>query len=497
MIEARDFLLPIAFVVVGGAAGLALAWWRDVRAAGAEARARRGSGPTAPFLVSTHGTTRRAHAVVDDGNLRILGPRTHLLLEGRGYTSAAVRRHALDEELLEFSTQRGYVDAAGTRYLVGAFEDWEPALVAALERPPRRAPTWRRIGAAAPRALLGATLIASVAFLAVVAVWASGRDVSARMERLLGEEGLESCAVRWSDGRQSRYAEVDCYEPFPEVGAPVRIRALSFPFDGRAMDHEGSWEGLTTVTGGPALISLGLVAGAVIVRLRRPAVRLVAQVAPTVAVDTGDPLTVSTGAPLGELLDALARIEQWSEGVTSAPEQSRWQPHLIALGAGRWWPAAVLGGLALLVDDVPHWLRTVLVVAATGAVALAAARAVTAWRAIRPAYTGAVTSEWDYRLVRLVDDEWLVLLLLGDRPHWVVALLGEGHPPVRGRCGVRGELREGGAVQLRIDGEFWMGAGPVERVDEVALRDLRDEVGDRLVDLGQARPGSGGDGPAQ
>ena len=57
------------------------------------------------------------------------------------------------------------------------------------------------------------------------------------------------------------------------------------------------------------------------------------------------------------------------------------------------------------------------------------------------------------------------------------------HPPPEGRCGVRGDLRDGGAVQLRMDDGFWMCAGPAERMDEEMVAGLREEVLDRIRDL--------------
>ena len=111
---------------------VAFAWWRDVRSRGAEAAVQRGRGLTVPVLVSVAGDNRRAYGVVDGRSLRVIGPRTHLVLDGATYVAEGHREHRLEPGLLEFSRQRGYVDAAGTRYLVGAFDDWEDALTAAL-----------------------------------------------------------------------------------------------------------------------------------------------------------------------------------------------------------------------------------------------------------------------------------------------------------------------------------------------------------------------------
>lgn len=488
MLELADVLLPLTVLVVFAVGGFALAWWRDVRSQGAPARVLRGGSLTVPVLVSVGGAGRRALAVLDDGRLTVVGPRTHLLLEGSAYLGAARRRHRLDEETFDFATQRGFVDASGTRYLLGVVEEWEPALETALRSPARPAPRWRRVAAATPRTAVGGAVAALLALLVFQVVWAGGADVAATMVRVVGDEGYETCAVRWTDGGEPRYAEVDCYPPFAEPGAPLRVRALAFPFEGAAMDLEGTYEGLTTVLGGLALACGAAALGTAVVRLRRPAVRLVAASAPVVELSEGPPVRVDHRASFLTRLDALARVEGWREGATAAPDQPWHQPYRIALGAGRWWPVPVLVGIGVFVVEIPYPVRVALVGGGAVAGLWAAASAARTWRALRPAYSGPVTSEWDYRLVRTPDEEWFVLLVLGERPHWIVPLPDEQHPAPAGRCGVRGDLRDGGAVQLRIDGSFWMTAGVVERVDDELLGEIDEDVRDRLRDLGR-RPG--------
>jgi hypothetical protein len=107
-------------------------------------------------------------------------------------------------------------------------------------------------------------------------------------------------------------------------------------------------------------------------------------------------------------------------------------------------------------------------------------RAWTAWTALRRPYSAPVTSEWDYVLLPSVDDLWYVFLLLGDTPRWSVVLLDEAHPPPTGRAGVRGDLEEGGAIHLVIDGTTWVGGSPVVRVDDELLEEVTGELRDRL-----------------
>lgn len=481
-------LVPLGLTVLGAATGLLLAWWNDIRSRRAEDAVRRGHSLTVAVLVSVAGDTRRVHGVVDEGALHVIGPRTRLVVDGADYAAAANRRHRVDEQLLEFAEQRGFVDASGTRHLVGVVDEWAPAVAAALEGPARRAPRWRLWAAAAPRAVVSALAVAALAFLVGQVVWAAGHDVSATMLRVVGEEGLESCAVRWQEGARTHHAEVDCYEPFPAQGTAVVVRALSWPLDGRAMDREGSYEALTVGLGSVVLVLSGVAVGVTATRVRRPAVRLRPAPAPAVA---WTPATAEVGVdprgPLPVLIGSLAAVEAWSEGVGTPPDLPWYQPYVLALTSARWWPVPLLAALAWLVEDVPDAVRLAALASGAALLLWALYRSLSTWLAIRPAYSGPVTSEWDYRLVRLVDDRWLALLFLGERPHWLVELIGDAgaHPAPVGRCGVRGELRDGGAVQLRVDGGYWMCAGPVERVDEELLSGLREEVVDRLRDLSQ------------
>ena len=494
MIELHHLLIPLTALVVGVAGGVAFAWWRDVRPRGAEAAVHRGRGLTVPVLVSVAGDNRRAYGVVDGRSLRVLGPRTHLVLDGATYVAEGHREHRLDEGLLEFSRQRGYVDAAGTRYLVGAFDDWEEALTAALTHGTRPAGRLRLWAAATPRGLAAAFAAAALALLVFQGIWAAGHDATATVLRVVGDEGLESCAVRWEDGDRSEYAEVDCYEPFPTAGTPVVVRALAWPFDESAMDEEGSYEGLTVVLGGLTVVLGAITAGIVLTRVRRQPIRLAPVPAPVVHVTEPTPVRLDAGDPLPALLGALCAVEAWEDAVGPAPEQRRYEAVELALYESRWWPVAVLAAPAFLVDGLPDPVRVVLVVAAVAALLWAVYGSVSTWLAVSPAYRGPVTSEWDYRLVRVETDEWAALLFLGDQPHWLVWLVtDDAHPAPIGRCGVRGDLEDGGAVQLRIDGDFWMAAGPVWRVDDDLLREIREDLLERLADRG--RPGALGDGP--
>ncbi|MFW5472989.1 hypothetical protein ACOCJ5_06760 [Knoellia sp. CPCC 206450] len=485
MIALDDVLLMLGLLACGTVVGAVAAAVAERSAARGATAARAGRAVTVPVLVGSGEAQRRGRAFVDGDDVVVIGPGTHLRVSRAAFRSTGQRRVGVNEELLEFAEQRGFVDAAGGRHLVGAVEEWGPALEAQLDRPPRPAGRWRRLRAALPTTPLVLVALALLAFTGFQALWAMGHDVDATLVRLVDhpDEGYTDCGVRWPapGGADAlpNYAEIDCYEPFPAVGDTVRIRALASPLEGSALDHEGTYEGLTLITGLAAIASgVGVVVGAT-ARLRRPPVRLAPIAA--AAVTVAPPVEVSSDADLLALLDALAVREGWqASGTGAAPDQPAYAPLLMALGSARWWPAAVLAAGAWLVDGIPGPLRAGLAAGAAAALAWAGWRALTTWLAVRRAAVGPVTSEWDYRLIRDVGDEWFALLLLGRTPHWMVLLDEPGHPPVSGRCGVRGDLQEGGAVHLRINGEFWPTMSPVVRVDDDIVSDMRHDVLDRL-----------------
>ncbi|MGL5864662.1 MAG: hypothetical protein ACRCYX_02155 [Dermatophilaceae bacterium] len=436
MYELHDVVLPVSIVLAGVVVGLAVAWCQDLRAGGADTRWSHGSGLTVPVVVSVGGDRHRASGVVDGGRLRVVGPRTHLLLDGAAYLAAGQRQHPVDDETVDDATQddatqRGFVDAGGTLHLVGAVAEWEAALQRALRGPSRPASRWRRLAAAVPRWAFAGLVASGLLLMTVQVVWAAGHDVQAQMVRVVS-----------------------------------------------------SYEWLTAMTGGLALVGAAVTTGVTAVRLHRPVVRLVARPAAALDLAPQGTVTVDPAAALLTRLGALAAAESWDDGVSDAPALPRYRPHLIALSSARWWPTPVLVGGGLLIVERPDVVRYGLLVAGGGAALWAVATARRTWFAVRPAYIAPVTSEWDYRLVRTPDNLWFALLLAGQQPHWIVPLWPGRHPSPVGRCGIRGDLRDGGAVQLRIGESFWMTDGPVERVSAELLRDIDEHLHDRLQEIG-------------
>ncbi|WP_404386597.1 hypothetical protein LL946_08505 [Knoellia locipacati] len=497
--SALSSVLPyLGFLLLCVLGGVAFAMLRDASARRGVAAAQRGRAVTVPVLVGSGDAQRRARAYVDGDDVVVIGPRTHLRVGRTTFRDAGARRQVVDDELLDFAEQRGFVDASGQHHLVGALDEWGPAFDAQLDRPASRAGRWRRVRAALPTVPLALIVLSVLAFAAFQGLWAMGRDVDATMVRAVEypEDGYTDCGVRWPDSTDGSvlggYAEVDCYEPYPAVGDTVPIRVLAFPFEGSALDRPDSYDALSVVTAVPGVLSLLALGGITLVRLRRPPIRLGRLAIPEVRV--APTVEVAADADLLTLLDALAVKEGWDrDGTGSPPDEPAYRPLLIALGSARWWPAVVLGAAALLVFELPMNLRYGLGAGAVAALLWALVQSVGTLLTVRRAYAGPVTSEWDYSLVRGIDDEWCALLTLGRNPHWLVYLAGPNHPPVRGRCGVRGELVDGGAIHLRIAGEFWPTDSPVVRMDDEILADIVEDVGYRLGPAGgrTGRPGTG------
>ena len=476
-----DLVGPAIGIGLSVAGGFAYAAWRGWRGRRSLPAVRAGRRVAIPVLVAAEQDSSGL-AVLDGNDLRVVTARHHLLLAREEVGRSATRRTKVDEELDEVADLRGFVDDSGKRYFLGPTESWWSTFDALLAAPARAAGRLERLRAAVPRSAAVIALVALVGAGLFQAIWWSGHDVSARMVRLVaGDEG-DSCAVTWRDGARSEYAEVDCYEPYPGVGSTVTVRALAWPFDESAMDREGSFEGITSLTVGPGFLAVvvGFMLGAR--RLRRPVVRLRAP-------DGSLPKAAAPPRPaevaalsLRELARSVSRQEDWDgEAALEPPPRRWWEPLVMSLAAGRWWPAAVLLAIAWLPESLPDPWRYALSAGALAVLLWAAYHAIRAWLVIRRAAQGTVTSEWDYQLVRTADELWFVLLLLGDIPHWAAVLGSEEHPRPEGRCGVRGELQEGGAIQLRIDGHYWVAASPVLRCDDEFRRDVREDLETRLT----------------
>lgn len=495
MISWETFVWPVLGILVSGFAGLGYAAWRDFGARRSVTAVRAGRRVAIPMTVDADGVVR-GHGVRDGMDIRILAKKHHLVVDREEFLASRTRRGRFDDELFEYAELIGLVDDTGRRYYVGPPEEWGPAFRATLDVPARSAGGLWRLWAGTSRVALGVAAAALLLGGVFQGIWWSGHDVSAHMVKVVaGDEG-DSCAVEWRDGGRREHAELDCYEPFPQAGDTVRVRALAWPFDESALDYEGVFEFFTLAPGALAAAGLMGAAGLGVRRLRRPAVRLRARAReeqageelPTTAKD-------AKGMPFRTLAAAVAEREGWGDDVVvEPPAPHRWDPMLMALGSARWLPVVVLLGVAWLPESLPQQWRLALTTGAGVMLVWALWRSVTTYLAVRRPFGQPVTSEWDYQLVRTDDELWVVLLLLGDTPHWATFLAGgDAHPAAAGRCGIRGDLEEGGAVHVRIMDRFWVPSSPVIRVTEDFREDVREDLVSRLVD-GPA--GGGGRGAA-
>jgi len=482
VISWETFIWPVLGLLVSGLGGLGYAAWRDFGARRSVTAVAAGRRVAIPMTVDLDGVMR-GHGVRDGMDIRILAKKHHLVVDREEFLASRTRRGRFDDELYEYAELIGLVDDAGRCYYVGPPEEWGPAFRATLDAPARSAGRLWRLWAGTSRVALEVAAVALLVGGVFQGIWWSGHEVSARMVKVVAGEDGGSCAVQWRDGDRREYAELDCYEPLPKAGDAVRVRALAWPLDQSALDYAGVFEFFTLAPGTVAAVGLMGAAGLGVRRLRRPAIRLRARAREEQAGEEL-PMTAKAaeGMPFRGLAAAVAEREGWADDVATEPPVLRWWgPALMALGSARWLPGAGLLGLAWIPESLAQQWRLALTAGAGLVLVWALWRSVTTYLAVRHPFGQPVTSEWDYQLLRTEDELWIVLLLLGDMPCWAVFLVGGAHPAVAGRCGIRGDLTEGGAVHVRIMDRSWVPSSPVIRVTEDFREDMRDDLVSRLV----------------
>lgn len=491
MISWETIIWPVLSILVCGLAGLAYAAWRDFGARRSVAAVTAGRRVAIPMTVGADGVVR-GHGVPDGTDFRILAKQHHLVVDREELRASRTRRGRFDDELFEYAELTGLVDDSGRRYYIGPPQEWGPAFRATLDAPARPAGGPLRLWAGTSRVALEVAAVALLLGVVFQGIWWSGHEVSAHMLKVVAQEDGGYCAVEWRDGDRREYAELDCYEPFPRAGDTVRARALAWPLDESALDYAGTYEFLTVAPGALAAAGLAGAAGVGIRRLRRPVVRLRAAARERAGEEPPTTTMDAQGVPFRRLAAAVGELEGWGDDVAAEPPAPRWWgPMIMALGSARWLPAAVLLGVAWVPESLPQQWRLGLTAGAAVVLVWALWRSVTTYLAVRRPFGQPVTSEWDYQLVRTDDEDWVVLLLLGDTAHWAMYLgRDEGHPAATGRCGIRGDLEEGGAVHIRIEGRFWVPASPVMRVMDEFRQDVREDLVTRLV----GDPAAGEDG---
>ncbi|WP_409485195.1 hypothetical protein [Arsenicicoccus dermatophilus] len=329
-------------------------------------------------------------------------------------------------------------------------------------------------------------------------VWLTGVDVTARVEET-PQHG--SCLVSWVDPRTADRVSgihVDCseHEGRPiRAGDPIRVRAHTGLLRGEGASYEGLSSFLRFWAPG---LGIGLLALAGWLRARARArleeVRAIS-LRPVLAITT-PPSTPLARDPLVRRALELSAQEGWDDEGDPDPEPlsleevRSWSGQFwLTLAAGGWWVVLVLAALTAALTtvgaDARRW-------APLSALALLLALAVQAVRVCRARRS----------LERLLAAPWAqsrtvvglplgpgadaVLVMVGEQPTWIVEVAGR--PPRQAVLQVRGELTEGGRIELRSPRGTWVATSPVARVDRAALADLLDEV------AGEPPPwGHGGD----
>jgi hypothetical protein len=304
-----------------------------------------------------------------------------------------------------------------------------------------------------------------------------------------------ACWVEWVEaGRSFRGAPTCDPEAMPALGEPMTYLTTPWPVPGSAWDTELPWV-LATL--------LGLV---VAVAVTRVGVALVGargrtREAVTVSVPSAGTARSSAGAPVDDLdlvglIDLVSADLGWADVPEKHPgdgRQSWWLDARRAWRQAPHWPlfvAVAASVVALSSEDGATPLTWAAGAAAALCVLWVLWRAWSTFAVLRPTWSEPFTSEWAFRSVEDATGQWILLLLLGRTPHWSVPV--QARPPLQGTCLVRGELRDGGSIHVRIGADVWLPAGAVLRCDddvrEVLWRDLSFQLtGDPEADLDRIR----------
>lgn len=492
-----DWWICVVGAALAAGVGLLRESLRRARAAVAARRIAAGRALCLPGRVGPPGGDRRAVLHRDGGDLVVRSARTHLRIDARalvGAQTGAVRYDAAHAELRDLRLVRA---ADGTRYEVGVVEEWDAAYRLLLEAPcagaaPRRV-RWAALVPASGALLSGLALAAGLLFQGA---YAAGTSVAATVTTVTAdadEPGYLHCGVAWSDpwDGSPQHATTDCPQPAPALGDTVTVRALQTPFRGEAFDEEGTYEGVTVVLGLVLLAALGGTAGVATRRARAEGLR--ATPVGTTSHPTaprGDTPTFSSvvdvltpdrvrALTLRELVRAVSVRETGSESTDldvvatqRARASLRRELGVTSLTSGWWSPVAILPALAVgFWAELPRSVRGAALVVTAGWAICLLVRCLVELVGLRRLRSAPTTSEWDFVTVRSVDEVHLVLLLLGDTPHWVVPF--DVPLPRAGRLGVRGELGEAGALHVVVAGVTLVPPGPAHRVTAEDRRELR------------------------
>lgn len=436
------------------------------------------------------------HAWRDGQDLRVSTTRDHLVIDVDDIRKVRRRVEVVEvQQDIDELVLLAFHDSAERRHHVGVptrtWADFEAVTTGAATARPRL--PWQAV---LPRKMLALLVLLLLATACFQGLWFSGHDVTAQVISVDSEDLYME--VTWDDEGITQRDEVGYYEPDPSVGDTVTVRAMPWPLQGRAWGYDGFYE---TMTVGSVVAGLGSCVWLVVsyVRnVRRPAIRVHAPYVPATSSTTagsssnghrgedgGEPSeTQSVGSVFGvprpdvstvDLIKAVGlRSGLDSEPVSAPPPESLVTQVRIAWNGSFWWLAILpLFGAIVFNLSMPFIWGGVAIAGAYAAYAIVT----TSWVFIarRSPYRADWSSEWSFVSLSTGSNDYLVMLTVGPSVYWSTHVSG-GFPGLTGQCWVRGQLRDGGAVQLRIGDDVWAPDAPVEKMSGEDVAVLRADL---------------------
>lgn len=453
--------------------------------------------PSRPVKVSA-GELRRltsGHAWRDGSDVRISTTRDYLIVDAdevrkvRSRVEIVEQGNDIDELVL-----LAFNDDAKRRHHIGiATRHWEEfGAMMRGEAPARRRLPWR---AAVSGPILIILLLCAIGGVGVQGLWWGGNDVTAEVAALdEPEEPDFYMDVAWIKDGKERLDEVGYSGPAPQIGDTAVVRSLAPPFDGVVWGDDGFYEFLSVTSLVIPLIALVWLVISFVRRLRRPRVRVHA---PPDALR--DPAAPADEAGLNPRPESMFRVPREdvstvdliravgrrngleSEPVTHPQSESTWAQITTAWTGYLWFLALPFA----MVPSLFEWPMPVVWAGLAITAFCVAYIAVTTIRIFvlrRRPYRAAWSSEWSFVSLNTGPSDYLVFLVLGPSVFWSTHV-SDGFPGLTGRCCVRGELVDGGAIHLRIGDDVWTPDAPVEKLSGEDVADLRAELFTDLASL--------------
>lgn len=405
-------------------------------------------------------------------------------------------------------------DPDGVRVSIGVRETDRRALVAMRAQP---ALPYRRRRRPARWALWSAGVLLAVAAV----VWAAVLTSYPATGTLVTAPVDNSCDVRWTNPAGVTHTTSVYCEDDAKPGGTVRLLAQTGPLTGNASADDDFVEILlwAPLIGAAAALAAGMAAAYAgsrrvpvpLTAVRtdeqargpRPVTELEAEDASLADLSAGSvgssattnhPVDTEPRSGLAELsLDSLAALADsaarhmgWDLIGQTPPAgrgpKERLSEVVAALFAAGWWGTLVIaaGAAAIFWDDLPARVQPLVPWVFAAVVLVQLVRAAMVWRELASAWSQPFTSEWDLVGAPLGGENF-VLLCQGGRPFWLLPL--RHRPPRVARALVRGNLTDGGAIQLKIGEHLYLPIGPVERIDDEVAADLRRALRHEIVEV--------------